>query len=672
MPLAAGACLGHYEILASLGAGGMGEVYHARDPRLDRPVAIKILTSSRGSSSLELERFRREARAIARVSHPNICTLHDVGLEDGVAFLVMELLDGETLAERLEHGRIPVERALAIGAQIAEALDAAHGRDVIHRDLKPGNVMLTAAGVKLLDFGLAKLRDVEYVDSATTSTRTLLLTDEGTVLGTLPYMAPEQVEGRAADARTDIFALGVVLYEMTTGTAPFTGASRASLAAAILTHDPAPISSHTSTAPASLERIVKKCLAKNPDERWQSARDLASALRWSTDDGIALPAAANATANNRRRRLTTRAPALAMGATLAAAAIWALACGRRIGATGARARVHPGHVQTRHRLVRAIHARWPELRLQRQLGGAAVRHVSRPARQPGRAVRLAWTMGTDPVDFPRRVIWPCSSVHRNRRRSAGTRTLGRMPMAGGARRDLLTGVVDADWIPGTDTLAVIRDPGGDRPWTVEFQPERRSQARAAWSLRVSPDGESDSILRGPWLFTARTEAIDTVIEKSGRKSTLSRNWSGIGLAWTPSGNEVWFTAASPGYNGPQLPGVSLTGHGAHGAERAGLARAARHLRRRQSPAVSKLDSRQHGVQAAGRSSERDSDGGVATFVPMSPDGQTLIFHDGLSGRPASGADRVSSAHRRIRGRSPWRGHRWPSLSGRHWVLNFEG
>jgi serine/threonine protein kinase len=262
MPLPAGARIGHYEILASLGAGGMGEVYHARDPRLDRPVAIKILTSTRGSSQLELERFRREARAIARVNHPNICTLHDIGQEDGVAFLVMELLAGETLAERLEHGPLPLDRALAIGVQIAEALDAAHGKGVVHRDLKPSNVMVTAGGVKLLDFGLAKLREAEYVESAWTTTKTLELTQEGTMLGTLPYMAPEQVEGREADARTDIFALGVVLYEMTTGTAPFQGGSRASLTAAILTHDPPSVSTRAAAVPRSLDRVVAKCLGQ--------------------------------------------------------------------------------------------------------------------------------------------------------------------------------------------------------------------------------------------------------------------------------------------------------------------------------------------------------------------------------------------------------------------------
>ena len=213
----AGSRIGPYQIVGRLGAGGMGEVYRARDPRLDRSVAVKVLTSTRGSTPEELERFEREARAIARVSHPNICTVYDVGQEAGVPFLVMELLEGETLAERVLRGPVPIDAALAIATQIAEALDELHSEGVVHRDLKPSNVMLTAGGVKLLDFGLAKLRDGEYEDKVEKATKSLHLTGQGTVLGTLPYMAPEQVEGRPADARTDTFALGVVLYEMITG-----------------------------------------------------------------------------------------------------------------------------------------------------------------------------------------------------------------------------------------------------------------------------------------------------------------------------------------------------------------------------------------------------------------------------------------------------------------------
>src|SRR5262245_29707611 len=242
MTLAPGERIGRYEILAPIGAGGMGEVYRARDPHLERSVAIKILTASRGASGPQLERFHREARAVARITHQHICTIHDVGQVDGLPFLVMELLEGETLAERLERGPVALDRAIVFAGQIAAALDAAHKRGVIHRDLKPSNVMLTAGGVKLLDFGLAKLCDIENEETLQRSTTTIDLTERGTVLGTVPYMAPEQVEGREMDARTDIFALGVMLYEMVAGRPPFEGRSRASLMAAILTTNPPSLS----------------------------------------------------------------------------------------------------------------------------------------------------------------------------------------------------------------------------------------------------------------------------------------------------------------------------------------------------------------------------------------------------------------------------------------------
>ncbi len=279
MTLSAGARIGPYEVLGLRGIGGMGEVYAGRDTRLDRRVAIKIL-SAPGTNPKQIERFQREARAIARVSHPRICAVHDVGQLDGDTFLVMELLEGETLAERLVKGPLPLERTLTIGAQIADALAAAHRHGVIHRDLKPANVMLTPDGVKLLDFGVAKLReserDLDHADPA----NTLGLTEPGAMLGTLPYMAPEQVEGREADNRTDIFALGIVLYEMATGHRPFQGDSRASLAAAILKEDPPPVSTFATLAPPSLDRVVKRCLTKDPNERWQSARDVGAELEW--------------------------------------------------------------------------------------------------------------------------------------------------------------------------------------------------------------------------------------------------------------------------------------------------------------------------------------------------------------------------------------------------------
>ncbi|OLE66805.1 MAG: hypothetical protein AUG09_05665 [Acidobacteria bacterium 13_1_20CM_2_68_7] len=254
----------------------MGEVYRARDTRLDRTVAIKILPGHLSDNAELRQRFEREARAVSSLNHPHICTLHDIGHQDGVEFLVMEYLEGETLADRLRKGPLPRDQFLRTAIEIADALDRAHKQGVVHRDLKPGNIMLTKAGVKLLDFGLAKLDGPHSAPalsrlSALPTEDKSPLTAEGTIVGTLQYMAPEQLEGKEADARTDIFALGTVLYEMATGQRAFKGKSQASLIAAILTSEPPPISSLQPMTPPALDRLVKTCLAKDPDERWQSA-----------------------------------------------------------------------------------------------------------------------------------------------------------------------------------------------------------------------------------------------------------------------------------------------------------------------------------------------------------------------------------------------------------------
>jgi len=285
MPLSAGTRLGPYEILSALGAGGMGEVYRARDTRLDRTVAIKVLPESFAADPLFRERFDREARAISQLTHPHICTLYDVGEQQGTAYLVMEYLEGETLADRLKTGALPLDDALKNAIQIADALDKAHRAGLVHRDLKPGNVMLTKAGAKLLDFGLAKATAPAVAGAGLSMVPTTPphLTAQGTILGTFQYMAPEQLEGQDADARTDIFAFGVVLYEMLTGTRAFAGKTHASLIGAILKDEPPPISHAQPIAPPALDRVVKKCLAKDPDRRWQSASDLHDELTWMAD-----------------------------------------------------------------------------------------------------------------------------------------------------------------------------------------------------------------------------------------------------------------------------------------------------------------------------------------------------------------------------------------------------
>jgi serine/threonine protein kinase len=287
MGLATGTKLGPYEIQSPLGAGGMGEVYRARDTRLERDVAVKVLPANLSSDPSLRQRLEREAKSVSKLSHPHICTLHDIGHQDGVDFLVMELVEGETLERRLTKGPLPPEQTIRFAAQIADALAHAHKLGFVHRDLKPSNIMLTKTGAKLLDFGLAKeFVAAPFAAALTEMTADQKLTVEGTIVGTFQYMAPEQLEAKEADARTDMFSLGAVIYEMATGKPAFAGKTRASLIAAILSSEPQPMESLQPMTPPALARVVNKCLAKEPDERWQSASDLASELNWIAEGRI--------------------------------------------------------------------------------------------------------------------------------------------------------------------------------------------------------------------------------------------------------------------------------------------------------------------------------------------------------------------------------------------------
>jgi len=360
MPLTIGTRLGPYEIQTPLGAGGMGEVYKARDTRLDRTVAIKVLPSQLATDPQFRERFDREARTIASLNHPHICTLYDVGHErlrpargaggergdaappsatergwgpasteeDGIDYLVMEYLEGQTLAERLEKGALSLDQTLQYAIQIADALDKAHRKGIVHRDLKPGNIFLCSRGptpararhtadaggagrgryadesvnAKLLDFGLAKTAALAVAGADLSKLPTTPnLTAQGTILGTLQYMAPEQLEGKDADARTDIFAFGALLYEMLTGKKAFEGQSQASLISAIMSAEPVPIAQLQPLAPPQLDHVVRRCLAKDPDARWQTSRDLEEELRWVTEGGGVVADAARCRAPRARR-----------------------------------------------------------------------------------------------------------------------------------------------------------------------------------------------------------------------------------------------------------------------------------------------------------------------------------------------------------------------------------
>ncbi len=289
MTLPAGFRLGPYEILSPLGAGGMGEVYRANDSRLSREVAVKVLPSHVSPTPEARQRFEREARTVSQLSHPHVCALYDVGREGDTEYLVMELLEGETLGHRLARGALPIDQAMRFGAEIASALQAAHRKGIVHRDLKPGNVMLTKTGVKLLDFGLARAFETPIVPGELTRAPTVTvakdLTAEGSIVGTVPYMAPEQLRGEETDARTDVFALGAVLYEMSTGRRAFPGNDQATLISAILTFEPPPISEVRPVSPPGLDLVVRTCIAKDPADRWQSAHDVELQLRGIPSSG---------------------------------------------------------------------------------------------------------------------------------------------------------------------------------------------------------------------------------------------------------------------------------------------------------------------------------------------------------------------------------------------------
>jgi eukaryotic-like serine/threonine-protein kinase len=330
MALSPGIRLGPYQIVAPIGAGGMGEVYRALDMRLGRTVAVKVLLPHLADRADVRERFEREARTIANLNHPHICVLYDVGRQDGVDYLVMEHLEGETLAQRLRKGPLPLEDTLRYAAEIADALDKAHCKNVTHRDLKPGNIMLTKSGTKLLDFGLAKLKQdaaPAAVPMSQLPTLTSLPTAHSAIVGTLQYMAPEQLEGKQLDGRTDIFAFGAVLYEMATGKKAFEGETQASLISAIMSASPAPISAIQPMTPVALDRVVRKCLAKEPEKRWQTASDLSDELKWIAQDSSdhprsAVPAEPAAPPKRQSRLATLSIAAGALVVVVAGIALW--------------------------------------------------------------------------------------------------------------------------------------------------------------------------------------------------------------------------------------------------------------------------------------------------------------------------------------------------------------
>ncbi len=560
MTLASGTKLGPYETKSLLGAGGMGEVYRARDTRLGRDVALKILPSHLSSDPALKERFDREARAISSLNHPRICTLHDVGHQDGIDFLVMEYLEGQLLADRLKKGPLPLKETLKIGIEICEALDIAHRAGITHRDLKPGNIMLTASGAKLMDFGLAKaaLSATESVEANApllTAAKTLSnlgsispLTTAGQVLGTIQYMSPEQLEGKPADVRSDLFALGAVLYEMCTGKRPFDGKSQISVASAIFEKDPEPISASRPLTPPAFERLVNTCLAKNPDDRFQSARDVRLELKWIADQGAQLAPAAAA---------TKRLPAVLPWVVAAICAL--LAAGAFFFFRGEQ--IYPAYTNVTYRLGRLQSARFshdgqtivysgewedspPQMSVAR-IGSPESRSLDLPSATVAAISpqdKLAVLTGCEPV-----FIIDCGG------------TLGTTDLAGGAPRAIAEHVAFADWSPDGKDLAISTfSAAGAR---LEFPPGHVLYAqKSGWfgHPRFSPDGrmiayENHSTIGND---TGSVEVIDL---SGQRKTLLPENVSLEGIAWRPDGKEVWCAGSSNGGWADTIYGVTLSG-----------------------------------------------------------------------------------------------------------------
>jgi hypothetical protein len=539
--LVPGARLGPYQILAPLGAGGMGEVYRAHDSRLGRDVAVKVLPAHLAATPEVRARFEREARTISRLNHPHICTLFDVGHQDGIDYLVMELLEGETLAHRLEKGALPVAEVLTLGRQIAEALDRAHRAGVVHRDLKPGNVMLTKSGAKLMDFGLARAQASGPVAGALTQSPTAAqpLTAEGTIVGTFQYMAPEQLEGKEADARSDLWGLGCVLYEMATGARAFAGGTQASLISAIMRDTPRSMGELQPVTPPALERIVSRCLAKDPDDRFQNASDLAFALEGLVAHSFRPTPAIETVAKPGRLRWRLMS-ALGVVVIVIPAASYFLV---RIGVlgSGTPALTYAQKTFGRQAIFQARFA--PD-------GQAIVFSAAKEGNTPELFIIRPDDPEPRPLGVPGLHLLSVSS-RGELAVLAGARylghhrlfkgTLARMPIAGGAPRPMLEDVRDADWSPDGSGLAIIRERGGRDRLEYPIGKVLFESAGYLSDLRFSPKGDRLAFMEHPWRYDDRGTV--NVVDLSGKAKVLTGVfWGEEGLAWSVGGQEVLFTA----------------------------------------------------------------------------------------------------------------------------------
>ncbi len=543
MTLSAGTRLGHYEVLALLGAGGMGEVYRARDEKLKRTVAIKVLPASLTQDAERMRRFEQEAQAAGGLNHPNITSVYELGEHEGSPYIVQELLEGETLRSRLAGGALPVRKATDYAIQVARGLAAAHEKGIVHRDLKPENLFITKDGrVKILDFGLAKLTQADGAMGPQTNLPTAPpATEPGMVMGTLGYMSPEQVKGKSADARSDIFSFGAILYEALSGARAFHRDTAAETMSAILREEPPDLSATNKNVQPGLERVVRHCLEKNPEERFHSAHDLAFDL-----EALSGATAPRPTLETRTTSLRIGRVPLIVGAAVAiagmAGAYWA----------GKRAAYVPP-------------AKFHQLTFRR--GTIA------SARFAPDGQTILYTAGWDgnPLEvFVSRLDSPESrpfgltnaevlsispsgemAVSLNRRGSipfTRTGTLARLGMTGGGTpKEILEDVLWAEWAPDGQSLAVVRQQGGKV--RLEYPVGKLLYETAGWIShpRISPKGDEVAFLDHP--AQGDDSGAASIVDRSGRRRTVSEIFpSAQGLAWSPDGSEVWFTAASEGFN----------------------------------------------------------------------------------------------------------------------------
>ncbi len=550
MPLASGTRLGPYEVAAALGAGGMGEVYRARDTRLERTVAIKILPESFASDHDRLERFQQEARILSALNHPNLMAIYDVGSQNGLHFLVSEFFEGQTLRERLAAGPLTQRRAIDYGLQIAKGLAAAHEKGIVHRDLKPENIfILRDERVKILDFGLAKQAAVAVaVDGTMTSPNRTM---PGTVLGTAGYMSPEQVRGEAVDHRSDVFSFGTILYEMLAGQRAFHGDSSVEVMNSILKQEPPELAESGLTVSLGLQRIVQRCLEKRPDARFQSASDLAFAL-----DSLSSAGTSSAGLRALKDTKKSRSRILLAASLLAALAIGAIAAYLLHPAAS-----HPAFNQISFRSAFFRHARFaPDSR-------TVVYNVTTDGKPTELFSTRTDTAEAQSLNIPASILSVSSTgelaVSLNTifdPKFTPTGRLARVPLGGGSTREMLDAVTDADWAPDGSALAVSRKVGGH--FQLEFPPGKVLYQSGGYiaDLRFSPAGDKIAFVDHDILGDDR--GVVDIIDRQGNRKVLTREFSTVqGLAWPPSGNEVWFTA------GVNTEPSSLRAVDLHGKER---------------------------------------------------------------------------------------------------------